>query len=123
MSTQPSPPSNLNNLEHSKWDELVKLTEQLLGQSDLESLISNVINSFESIFSCTARLWFAEAINSQIGKEVSQRCNFHLSKLTKLMMEVFKTKRSTPELNSDSIVPIIAFPLINRNEVWGILQL
>jgi sigma-B regulation protein RsbU (phosphoserine phosphatase) len=127
MSAQPLLPSNTDIFTDSKWHELIKLTEQLLLQSNLESQITYVIRIVERNFSCTTRIWLADSFRNMIMDEVFLLSDIYMSNKTELMMKAYEARQITSQqgLNSpDNKLPsIIAIPLMIRDEVLGVIQL
>ncbi len=124
MSTQPSTDSNINNLEQGKWNELEKLTEQLLVRSDFEDQISYFLKSIERIFSCSAKFWLADIYRELIIHEELGQYNINLDSLSELMLNAYQTKSICPKQISNLIEypSIIAFPLVFIDDVLGVIQ-
>lgn len=127
MSAQPLTPSNNNNIKHVKWQELINFAEQLLLQSDIESLLACIISTFERLFSCNLKLWLAGPYSNLLQNGVSQDVNLHLSVLTDLMKQAYGVKHVFPKPESGSYVgdqpSSIALPLMIRDEILGVIQL
>ena len=127
MSAQLLTPSNVNKSKQSKWHELVKLTEQLLLQSDLESQITYFIRYIESNFSCSARFWLVNSYGNLIREDVLRLEEINFGNITELMMQAYNARNIFPEPRPDSpekeLPSTIALPLMKRNEVLGVIQL
>jgi phosphoserine phosphatase RsbU/P len=125
MSTQQSADSKNNNLEQGKWNELEKLTEQMLVRTDLEGQISYFLKTIERIFSCSAKFWLSDIYNDLIKQELFSRFNINLDPLSELMLNAYQTKSICPKQISKLIdyPSIIAIPLVFMGDVLGIIQL
>jgi GAF domain-containing protein len=126
MSAQPLTPSN-NIIEHSEWNELVKLAENLVFQPDLETQLTCVISTFERYFSCNTKLWLVDSYLILFQNELLHKSDLQLSSMTEFMMKAYDTRNIFINPGSDAKINdlpmIIAVPLMIRDEVLGVIQL
>lgn len=127
MSLQLSPHSNHNDVDSSKWDELLSLAEILSTQDSLESQLTCVTSLFKRIFSCKTRIWLAKSFSDLVSNESLPNNATLLSDLSPLMEQAYHEKQIIPIFQANSsdvdLYLVIAIPLIISDEVFGIIQL
>ena len=127
MSALPLTPSSNTNIEQSKWNELVKLAEQVLLQPDLGSQLNVIISTFERLFYCNARLWLADSYLAMIIGQSPGKIDLYLNSITEIMSQASYERQVIPK--ESTISPLydlplfIAIPLIIKDEVLGVIQL
>jgi phosphoserine phosphatase RsbU/P len=109
------------------FNQLIELAEQLLLQPDLGSQLGVVINAFERLFSCKARLWIADSYIATIMDKSPGKFDQYLNILTELMMQASIKKQiipdNSPVSNSNDLPLFIAIPLMCKDEVLAVIQL